>query len=242
MHRIFAEQKDIFKSFQINNKKELHHAVNVLRLKINDKILAFDGKGNEILGSIQEISKEAITINPEAAVKKSEENLFSISLACALPKRAKFDFIIEKATELGVATIIPLITQRTEVHLSKERQVAKLKHWHNISVSAAKQSQRTTIPKITEVKTFKEVLKSLKGFDLALLPCLSGNRRPLKEILAEKRPKKILVFIGPEGDFTANEVDLAIRAGANLVTLGKTVLRVDTAAIFVISAINSLLQ
>ncbi len=242
MHRIFAKQKDIFSTFQVDDEREIHHCLNVLRLKEKDKILAFDGRGHEILGSIQRIDKDAIIIKPETAINRNEVRRFSISLACALPKKAKFDFIIEKATELGAQMIIPLITERTEVRLAKERQPAKLKHWLNIAVSAAQQSKRSTVPEISQVKTFKEVLKSLADFDLALLPCLSGERKPLKEILAGKKPQRIIVFIGPEGDFSPQEVLLALKNGAQLVTLGKTVLRVDTAAIFVISALNTLLE
>lgn len=242
MHRIFVKHTNLFQSFVISDKKEIHHAFNVLRLKAGERVVLFDGKGNEISGKIDSIDKEGMKVIPVKVNKKTDKVAMSVTLACALPKKAKFDFIVEKATELEVEKIIPLITKRTEVRLSKERQPVKLKHWLNIAISAAKQSQRASLPTIDGIKTFNEVLASLKFYDLALLPCLFGVRKSLKEVLKERPATKILVFIGPEGDFTKEEVSLALKNGAKPVSFGQTVLRVDTAAIYAISAIKAILN
>lgn len=240
MHRFFIN-KNIFDTFSIDDNKEIHHALNVLRLKENDTILAFDGKGNEVLGVIERIDKDTMLISPQKIIKENEIDTLDITLACSLPKRVRFDYVIEKATELGVAQIIPLVTKRTEVRLNKKRQALKLVHWRNIAVNAAKQCKRATVPGITEIKTFKETLNLLGNYTLALLPSLIGERKTLKEILKSVHPDKILIFIGPEGDFTEEEISLAVKKGAVGVTLGNTVLRVDTAAIFTISAIKAIL-
>lgn len=242
MHRIFVNKEDIFRVFVVEDKRELHHALDVLRLTENDQIIAFDGRGNEILATIQTINKEKMVVVPQKTIRKNEQKPWNITLACALPKATKFDYIVEKTTELGVAAIIPLVTQRTEVHLNKQRQIAKLKRWQNIAISAAKQSQRVSVPEISEVKTFKAIINSFVDYELVLLPCLIGKRKSLKEILKDYQAKKILVMIGPEGDFTKSEIDLAINQGALPITLGETVLRVDTAAIAVVCAINALLS
>ncbi|MDP2938969.1 MAG: RsmE family RNA methyltransferase [Candidatus Omnitrophota bacterium] len=242
MHRFFVNPNNIFKTeIIIDDKKEIHHALNVLRLKENDKLIAFDGKGNEILGSIQDISKSKIIIQPQTIIRNNAEKALDITLACAIPKRSKFDYVVEKTTELGVDSIIPLLTKRTEVHLSKERQALKIKHWQSIAINSAKQSQRITIPRINEVKNFREVLSSIDTYDLVLIPCLTGERKLLSDIFKQNsHPNKILVFIGPEGDFTKDEIDLAIKRKAKPVTLGELVLRVDTAAIYLVCAIKVL--
>jgi conserved hypothetical protein TIGR00046 len=135
-----------------------------------------------------------------------------------------------------------MMTRRTEVRLAKERQAAKIRHWVNIAVSAAKQSQRPSVPQISGVKTFNEVLSSFETYDLVLLPCLFGERESLKEILNDCTAKKILVFIGPEGDFTEEEAASALKKGAKPVSFGKAVLRVDTAAIYSLSSIKAILD
>ncbi len=241
MHRIFVNQENIFQPFIIKDKKEIHHALDVLRLKQNERITAFNGVGGEVMGIIQKADKAGIVVTPLEIIEKSQAKALSITLACAIPKRAKFDYIVEKATELGVDTIIPLITGRSEVHLNKERLALKLKHWTNIGISSAKQSQRATIPQISDVKTFKAVISCADNYNQVLIPCLTGKRKLLKEVLKINHSGKILVLIGPEGDFTQEEVSLAVKHKAVAVSLGELVLRIDTAAIYVISAINALL-
>lgn len=240
MHRIFVKDTDIFQPFVIKDKNEIHHALHVLRLKAGESVVVFDGKGNEVLGKIKSIDNLSIGVIPMKVNKKKDKMAISITLACALPKKAKFDFIVEKATELGVDEIIPLITRRTEVRLAKEKQAAKIKHWVNIAVSAAKQSQRASVPQINGIKTFNEALSSIEVYDLVLFPCLFGDRKSLKEILKDNSANKILIFIGPEGDFTEEEAGLALKNGAKPVSFGEAVLRVDTAAIYAVSAIKAL--
>ncbi len=242
MHRFFVVGKDISKDFIISDKKEIHHALEVLRLKEKDKIIAFDGKGNEIFGIIRVISRDGIEVVPAQVLKRLEKAELNLALACAIPKNSRFDDIVEKTTELGISTIIPLMTKRTEIRLTKEKQTSKVMRWMKIAVSSAKQSRRAILPEIREIKTFKEVLNDFADYDLVLLPCLVGGRKAIREILQENRAKNILVLIGPEGDFAPDEIDSAIRKGAKPVTLGKTVLRVDTAVIFAVSAIKAILE
>lgn len=228
------------KIITINDKKEAHHIANVLRLGIESEIVIFNGEGHEFDGKIKEISKNLIRI---MITKKyqSKKRPFEITLACAIPKKAKFDFIVEKLTELGVDKIIPLETERSEVRYNKERMPDKVSHWRQVAINASKQSQRSFIPQIDDVKGFKNVISEVGNYDLAIFPTLEGQRINMPEVLSGFKGKNIIVFIGPEGDFSEEEVKLAKKSGCKIVTLGENVLKVDTAAITVVAVLNALL-
>ncbi|MBU1727106.1 MAG: RNA methyltransferase, partial [Candidatus Omnitrophica bacterium] len=164
-----------------------------------------------------------------------------LTIACALPKKAKFDDIVDKLTQLGVDGIIPLNTKRVIVKIDKKKEVVRLERWRKIAMSAAKQSQRASVPVVGHLKSIEEVLKE-GDYDLKLIPHLSGKRRSLKEAIEKASPKNILILIGPEGDFTDEEVALAVKYGCVPVSLGELVLRVDTAAIAVASFVRLLKQ
>jgi 16S rRNA (uracil1498-N3)-methyltransferase len=142
------------------------------------------------------------------------------------------DDIIDKLTQLGAAGIIPLETERVIVKL-EDGHSSRLERWRKIARSAAEQSQRNTLPEISPVMTLSEVLAQSEDYDLKLIPTLTGDCRPLKSVLPSVKPARILVLIGPEGDFTPSEVEQSLQAGFVPVSLGGTVLRVETAAIAV---------
>jgi 16S rRNA (uracil1498-N3)-methyltransferase len=243
MHnRFFCPKANITNKIAlITDKKEIHHIVDVLRFGLGSKILIFDGEGVEIEGEIKNITKEKIDI---FILKKTqrEKNSFNITLACAIPKKSKFDLIVEKATELGVDRIIPLITQRTEVSFSKERAMSKLNHWRQIAINASKQSQRVFIPELREVTVFKEIVSEIRHYDLAVLLTLQGDRITITDALETFYGDNILVFIGPEGDFSENEIKLALNLGCKPITLGERVLKIDTAMTSIIAIINNILE
>ena len=234
MHRFFCPQLKLT-TYQIDltDSKEIHHLKDVLRLKEDDCVVLFNGKGGEADGIITSITPHAVKFLVKA-VRKSLKQSISIIMACAIPKKAKFEFIIEKLTELGVDEIIPLKTTRTEFKMSAEHIQKKYQRFEKIVINAAKQSGRVTIPKIHPVIPFKDVLQICRQPQtLAVIPCLQGSRRHLNNALnqARKNFSKIIILIGPEGDFTPEEVQQAIEIGCIPVTLGKNVLKVDTAAI-----------
>lgn len=243
MHnRFFCSKDNISKDkVIIDDPKEIHHIVNVLRLKKNDDVVIFDGEGREFLGVIGNISKKEIEVLINKIIENKDKD-YAITLACAIPKKAKFDFIVEKMTELGVDAIVPLITERSEVSFSKERMTAKVKRWRQIAINASKQSKNCFVPTIERIKPFKEFVPEIRNYDLALIPTLEGKRLSILEALESFKGKKIIVFIGPEGDFSKNEVELAKKLGSKPATLGERVLKVDTAAISAISIINHILE
>ena len=245
MHRFFLPQADFTKeTVTLTDKKELHHLKNVLRLKAKDQIAVFNNEGREATGAITDLNADSVTIRLDK-IKVMEPKTVSLVLACAIPKKAKFETILEKCTELGVDEIIPLKTQRTEVTLHAERHEKKLKRYQTVVINAAKQSQRSTIPTIHPVTNFLDALQRfITEETLALIPCLFGERKSIFDALAQRQKpyKKILFFIGPEGDFTLQEIEEAAKKGCVPVSLGNQVLKVDTAAISVVAFANLFLS
>ncbi|MFA5060238.1 MAG: RsmE family RNA methyltransferase [Candidatus Omnitrophota bacterium] len=242
MHRFFCPQENFIQTtLTITDQKEIHHLKNVLRLKEGDRIVLFNGQGKEADATITSIAENAIEVSL-SDIRQDEKKNFTIILACAIPKKAKFESIIEKCTELGVDEIIPLKTQRTEVIFSKEKMPDKVKRFQTVAINASKQSNRKTIPAIHPVLSLSEALKHIDNSTLALIPHLSGKRKSLHEIMSQNpHAKKIMFFIGPEGDFTPEEIALAIKSGSIAVSLGETTLKVDTAAISVVAFAQLLL-
>ncbi len=244
MHRFYSANTNLQqKTIALTDKQEIHHLKNVLRFKKNNPITIFNGKGQEAAGQIISITAEKVEIKITSTKQAAPENKISITLACALPKKAKFEYIIEKTTELGVDEIIPLATKRTEVVLKGDRAEKKNARYQTVAINAAKQCKRTTIPTIRAITKLKDIITEIPDYDLALIPWLEGERASIAETFKlNKTVKKIIFFIGPEGDFTPEEAKLCIAAGAAPVSLGPTVLKVDTAAISVIAFANLLIN
>lgn len=217
----------------VADKKIIHHLKDVLRLEAKGRIIAFDENRNEYDCIIEKIEDEIILGIRQRRLKKGGG--FSLTIACAIPKNSRFEDIIDKLTQLGVDKIIPLVTERTVVKIGKDREEAKLARWRKIAIQAAQQSQRSSLPVIGKAEGIKEVLAGIKEYDLKLIPTLAGRRKALREVFGDNKPKSVLVFIGPEGDFTGEEVKMALGAGCLAVSLGDTVLRVETAAIAIAS-------
>ena len=148
------------------------------------------------------------------------------------------DDIVDKLTQLGIDRIIPLKTERVVVKLDKHKEALRVERWRKITRSASIQSHRNKMPVVEPIRTLAVLLSESDQFDLKLIPTLTGSRRKLKDCLEQVSVKNILVLIGPEGDFSDEEVGLAIKAGCVPVTLGDLVLRVDTAAIAVAAILN----
>ncbi|MCX5706225.1 MAG: RsmE family RNA methyltransferase, partial [Candidatus Omnitrophica bacterium] len=150
-----------------------------------------------------------------------------ITLACAIPKKAKFDDIVDKLTQLGSARIIPLKTERVIVKLDNHKEALRLTRWRKIAQAASQQSKRSDIPVIEPPKDLEDLLTQSQDFDLKLIPTLEGRRKTLKEIFSKIQPRNILILIGPEGDFSAKEIAMALKSGFIPVTLGDLVLRIN---------------
>ena len=238
MHRFYCPENNITDEIHLTEPSSAHHLKDVLRLKAGDSVIVFDGKGNEYVSEIKLINSKNIILS----VKKKNQFFLAGSLrltvACAIPKKAKFDDIVDKLTQLGVCRIIPLKTTRVIFKQHKSKEISLIKRWERIAVNACQQSQGAFLPVIEHITDFSSFLNNTDGFDLKLMPTLIGQRISLKEIFASGKHKNILAIIGPEGDFTPEEVSSAIKSGFLPVSLGNLVLRVETAAVAVASIIK----
>jgi len=236
MNRFFIDKVTGDKA-NISDKEQLHHLKNVLRLKVHDEVGVSDADGNDYTGVIISIDRKQaevkVTLN-----KAARENTVKLTVACAIPKNTRFDDVIDFLTQLGVERVIPMRTERVIVKLEEEKAEERHKRWVKIAQSAAQQSQRRRIPVIEHLADFNDVIFKGGDYDLKLIPNLSGERKLIRDVLAGHKPHNIIVLVGPEGDFTPNEVTLAINSGFLPVSLGDTVLRVATAAIAVASYIK----
>ncbi|MFC1630952.1 16S rRNA (uracil(1498)-N(3))-methyltransferase [Candidatus Omnitrophota bacterium] len=218
---------------------QAHHILDVMRLKTGDKIQAFDGSGKIYQGKITSCAQRTLKIKIEQVLDQPRTQEFRITLVQALLKKNKMDYVVEKATELGVEAIIPVATQRSIVKLDQKKQLSRKQRWQRIAVEAAKQCGRTTIPEVKEIISWPQVLAGLANFDLRLCFALHQAALPLQDVLDKKdQAKGIVVFIGPEGDFTHQEVEQAQAAGCIAVSLGRLVLKSDTAGICALAMIN----
>ncbi|MDD5126819.1 MAG: RsmE family RNA methyltransferase [Dehalococcoidales bacterium] len=237
MHRFYVTHKPAGNYIILDDGEQLHHAREVLRLKVGDEVAAFDIAGNEYLCTIEKIDKQQVSLDIKAR-KSTALKSVHLTIACAIPKQTRMDDIVDKLTQLGVDMIIPMETERVIVKLDNRKKTARQQHWQKIALSATQQSQRNTIPGIAPVTDISNILEHSQNYDLKLIPTLGGKKQYLRELLAEKKPHNIMVLIGPEGDFTPEEVARAQATGFIPVSLGEAVLRVDTAAITVASYIN----
>jgi len=243
MHRAFSKNITATSSqIIITEKEEVHHIKNVLRLKACEEITLLNGNYLEALCRIENLSSREITLTVKEVKTYSPENPQFI-LACAIPKKSKFEMIIEKATELGVNRIIPLLTERTEVILKGDKAEKKRERFEAVALNAAKQSKRVSIPIIETPINLKTALETIGENTRRIIPSLQPETQPLADVLKKESTEgSLCFFIGPEGDFTEEEYALANASGCIAVTLGKTTLKVETAAICALSCANILLR
>jgi len=219
--------------------KEAHHIANVLRLKEGTTVGLFDGFGYKAIGTILDVTNDRILVKLTDDKVKNTEPPVEVTLYQALPKKDKFELVIQKATELGVARIVPIITKRTIVNIDSEKSGKKLERWNKIAQEACKQSGRAYVPQISEPVNFKTVLCELKA-ELSLMPYEAETEKSLKQALKSfkiSKPKSIGIFIGPEGGWDEEEVTMAVKKDIISVTLGPRILRTETASLAVLALI-----
>lgn len=218
---------------------DVNHIKNVLRMHPGEQIVILDGSGMEYLCEIETISEEVLARILEA--KKTEAELsVRLLLFQGLPKKDKMELIIQKAVELGVSEIIPVLTKRTVVKLEdKKKEQKKLERWQAIAKAAAKQSGRGVIPKVQEAMKFSEAVKMAEELDESLIPyeLAEGMDEARERIRSLHGKNTIGIFIGPEGGFAEEEIALAAKAGIHPITLGKRILRTETAGLCILSVI-----
>lgn len=223
---------------------DYNHIKNVLRMKPGEKVLISDGNDREYLCAIKGMTGEEICLGIEDIIGTSRELPVKITLFQGIPKGDKMEQIIQKAVELGVYEIVPVAMKRSVVKLDYKKAAKKAERWNSIALSAAKQSKRGIIPKVQEVLPYDEAIKkasAMKGF---LLPYenAEGIEESRRLIASMKGKQSIAVFIGPEGGFDETEVQKAIEGGAKTLTLGRRILRTETAGMTMLSILMFLLE
>lgn len=238
MSRFYVPKDSIRGNKAVISGKEAHHIMDVMRLKKLDKIVAFDGTGHEYIGFIKDTFRDSLSIEIVETRRPSGKSSSSVTLIQSIPKKEKMDYIVEKATELGASRIIPVVTARTVPRWDQAKRAVNAERWRKIAKGASKQCGRADIPAVDEIKDFNECLKDSSDYDIALVAALSDDAVKIKDALSGFKGGKIAVAIGPEGDFTADEVNAAREAGFKLINLGQRVLKSDTAGVFVLAILN----
>jgi 16S rRNA (uracil1498-N3)-methyltransferase len=222
---------------------ESHHLVVVNRAQGGDTVVVFDGRGREWICELVEAHRRAACLSVRFA-QRAQPLPHEITLAQALPKGTAMDAIVRKATEIGVARIVPLQSERTQVHLEDDRADRKRDKWSIAALEAAKQCGNPWLPRIEAPVEAAAFLAQPGDYDLRLIASLQPDARSLKTALAgfqaahERAPAKVLWAVGPEGDFTPAELSIARSAGFHPITLGPLVLRCETAAVYALSILS----
>jgi len=197
----------------------------------------FDGKGHSFQGVISGFENGRLAVRLERAVSSASLPV-EITLAVSVIKPERMDILVQKASELGVRAIVPLLTERSVIKLSQERWESKVKRWRRIALESCKQCGQPLLPQVEGVQDLKTFMRSAAAYDQILIPTLTVPGGTLYNTLLKLEPKKLLVLIGPEGDFTPGEVEAARGYGAIPVSLGPLVLRSETAAVYLLSSLN----
>lgn len=224
MRRFFSLNTDLSPS-----KEDVNHIVNVLRLIPGDEIIICDGKSTDYLCRITEVSKSGISIEVLSSSPNLCEPRAHVTLFQGLPKSDKMDLIVQKCVELGISRIIPVECARSIAKITGNAD-KKIARWQSISESAAKQSGRGIVPEIGDVLDFESAVHQMKSFDLALMPYELENANSIQNALENhSKVNSLAIFIGPEGGISNEEADLAKSHGIIPVSLGKRILRCETA-------------
>jgi len=247
MQHFFVEPSQITDRTITITGEDVNHIRNVLRMRIGEELSVSNGiDGKEYHCEIAELSPEAVVCHLRFIKEDGVELPVRITLFQGLPKADKMELIIQKAVELGAAEIVPVATARSVVKLDGKKAKAKTERWQAIAEAAAKQSRRALIPRIGDVMTMKEAAVAAKEMEIAVIPYeleegMEATRRFFKRAgeaaAAGKGEARIGIFIGPEGGFTEEEIAAARNCGIEPISLGRRILRTETAGMALISAL-----
>ena len=244
MYRFFVEKEQIGEKTIRIIGSDVNHIRNVLRMKPGEEILISDGEEKEYHCEIKTLDPEYVEALIMFVKEEGLELPSKVYLFQGLPKNDKMELIIQKAVELGVYAVVPVATKRAVVKLDDKKEAKKLVRWQSISESAAKQAKRLIIPEVMPVMSFKEAVAFSQTMDVRLIPYeLAENMAYTRQVLSQIKPgQSIGIFIGPEGGFAEEEVELALNSGMETITLGKRILRTETAGMTVLSILMYLLE
>ncbi len=239
MPRFFVTRSQVQGDEIVIRGNDVNHIKNVLRMHPGDEISISDGQGMDYFCRIKTMEREEIGLSIENSWKSYVELPVHLYLFQGLPKSDKMELIIQKAVELGVYEIVPVRTNRVIVKLDEKKEEKKRARWQQIAESGAKQSGRGIVPEVKPVMRFRDALAYASGLDGMIIPYekAEGIKETRKIISGLKGKKSIGIFIGPEGGFDEKEVEEAIGAGASAVTLGRRILRTETAGLAMLSVL-----
>lgn len=237
MPKFFTARENIKDTTLIIDSEDANHLKKVLRINVGDKITVCDGAGIDYTVKVSEIGKNEIECDIIDRKKSDTEPYINITLYQGLPKAGKMDYIIQKNTELGISRIVPAKLTRCVVKLeNKAAEDKKCERWQKIAIEASKQSGRGIVPEISSPMTVDEIIEDVKDYDLVFVPYECEEQSRLKTIVESVPDAKNIAFIiGPEGGFDISEIEKLKAAGIKTVTLGKRILRTETAAEAVVS-------
>ena len=243
MHRFYIPPRDCAGNRLRLEGREAHHALNVLRLRHGETVTVLDGVGHEFLCEVENPTRQVVTLLVR------NQNFIpplpcQITLIQALPKGKIMDSIVQKAVELGAQRVIPILAERVVSQLDEDGAEGKREKWQQVAIEAIKQSGAAWLPKVEAPLSVEPFLARREPFDLLLVGSLQKERQHPRECLRDYHakhgtpPKNIGIWVGPEGDFTREELAAIQAAGAKPISLGRLVLRVETAAIYCLSILN----
>ncbi|WP_124065968.1 16S rRNA (uracil(1498)-N(3))-methyltransferase [Clostridium sp. E02] len=239
MYHFFVQQDQISKEQITITGTDVNHIKNVLRMGAGETVLISNGVDKDYYCKIISVSSNEVITQILSVKEESTELPARLILFQGLPKSDKMELIIQKAVELGVYEVIPVETKRTVVKLDKKKEESKRRRWQAVSESAAKQSGRIMIPNVNAVLSFREAIAYSKELDMVLIPFEHAKGMvETKEVLSHIKPgMRVGIFIGPEGGFEDSEVLFAQDNGVKEITLGKRILRTETAGMAILSVL-----
>lgn len=217
------------------------HISKVLRMAIGEPLVVCDLKGYDYECKIKAIEPAKVTLKIEKKIKSTTEPNIKVSLYQGLPKGDKFDFIVQKAVELGVSEIIPVFMERCVVHIEEKNRQKKIERYNRIALEASKQSNRSQLPIVKPFVSYIEALNKMQHSNLSILFYEKSNLS-LKPIIQGVKPKNISIMVGPEGGFSDSEIEVARSLKVTMASMGKRILRCETAPIYALSVLMYLFE
>ena len=245
MYRFYVSADQLAEKEVFISGGDVNHIKNVLRLEVGDWIVACDGNGTDYVSRIQSICSDEVVASIEKVQPTGTELPVRITLFQGMPKKDKLELIIQKAVELGACEIVPVMTKRTVVKLSEEKKINKrLERWQSIAYAAAKQCDRGIIPTVHKPVSYEEALAMADQLDYNVIPyeLQTGMEEARKIVNQACKQRSLGIFIGPEGGFEPEEVERAMTRNIHPMTLGKRILRTETAGMALLSILMFQMQ
>ena len=245
MYQFFVEPSQIMGKRIVIQGSDVNHIKNVLRMRVGEEIAVSNGvDGREYRCGIEEFTADEVICSLRFIKEDGVELPSKIYLFQGLPKADKMELIVQKAVELGAYEIIPVAAKRCVVKLDEKKAAGKRSRWQGIAEAAAKQSKRGIIPQIREVMNMKQAIALAQQMDVRLIPYeLAEDMGHTRELIGAIRPgQSVAIFIGPEGGFEETEIQEALQAGIEPITLGRRILRTETAGMTVLAWLGYLLE